>query len=337
MDDSKDPYELGGKIEPIDRSKTRIQILSLSGGGYRGLFAACVLAELIKAEQRNIVECFDVIAGTSIGGIMAIGLAVGKSPEDIKKLLLNHGKEIFPSKFMKTTQSFVNSLYSPAPLEHAIKTALGDDIAQKRMKDIKRPLCIVSISRTGARPHFFQSGAFNHEASDVTLLDAAMATSAAPTFFPSHKIGEDYYIDGGLIANAPDLAVMLQIQKVLKLPLESMSMLSIGTAAPSAAATGAPPQGGYKWFNEGDLVNLTMEAQQTLAIDQARRLLAESRYIRIDRTPGSKIAHILPMDAATEEATTALKALATEATYHIRRDQGRHLADFFAHKRHLAC
>ena len=71
------------------------QILALSGGGYRGLFTSTVLARLEQQAQRPIGDCFDLIAGTSIGGVIALGLALGKSAESIKKMFLDHGEEIF--------------------------------------------------------------------------------------------------------------------------------------------------------------------------------------------------------------------------------------------------
>jgi patatin-like phospholipase/acyl hydrolase len=71
------------------------QILALSGGGYRGLFTSSILARLEQQAQRPIGDCFDLITGTSIGGVIAIGLALGKSAESIKKMFLDHGEEIF--------------------------------------------------------------------------------------------------------------------------------------------------------------------------------------------------------------------------------------------------
>jgi uncharacterized protein len=71
------------------------QILALSGGGYRGLFTSAILAKLEQQAQRPIGDCFDLIAGTSIGGVIALGLALGKSADSINRMFLDHGEEIF--------------------------------------------------------------------------------------------------------------------------------------------------------------------------------------------------------------------------------------------------
>src|ERR1700692_2978457 len=71
------------------------QILALSGGGYRGLFTSSILAKLEQQAKRPIGDCFDLITGTSIGGVIALGLGLGKSAESIRKMFLDHGEEIF--------------------------------------------------------------------------------------------------------------------------------------------------------------------------------------------------------------------------------------------------
>lgn len=328
------PYELGGEVRPVDRGADRVQILALSGGGYRGLYTASVLERIQAGTNVSLVECFDVLAGTSIGGILAIALAAGVQPAELTRFFIEHGRSIFRPKRLKSARRLTSALYDAGDLEQALRSALGAR-ADMPLSDLSRPLMVVAISRAGARPELLRSGAFGRAASELSLLDAALATSAAPTYFPARRVGEDHLLDGGLVANAPDLAAIIEVGHAFRVPLDCVHVLSIGTAGMSAAAVGTPPGGALKWVTSGDLVNLTMEAQETLALDLARKLLPDGRHWRIDRAPAPGMEAIRPMDAATDEATATLLALAGQTMAEITEKDAARLAGFLAHTRHL--
>jgi patatin-like phospholipase/acyl hydrolase len=94
------------------------QILTLSGGGFLGLYTAAVLAELEERSGRRLSECFDMFAGTSIGGIVALGLAAGRSATDIRDAFIEHGPRIFPNRPPKSKTAWIGRVVQdlPSPL-----------------------------------------------------------------------------------------------------------------------------------------------------------------------------------------------------------------------------
>ena len=197
----------------INKHKT-FNILSIDGGGILGLYSAEVLA-LIEKEvfKKNTIfpNKFNLIAGTSTGGIIALALALGYSPTEISELYKLHGEEIFHKSYFKylfRNWIFTNR-YSSLPLQNALTEFFGD----KTVKDCKTNICILAIDVSNCQPIIFKT---NHNGNltrdiDVKLTDIALATSAAPTYFPLHSFG--YYrglADGGLWQNNPALFAIIE-------------------------------------------------------------------------------------------------------------------------------
>jgi hypothetical protein len=302
----------------------RFQILALTGGGYRGLFTAVILEHLEAQAKRPLAEVFDLIAGTSIGGILAIGLAAGIQAKKLKETLEQNGPLIFktpdvtinPKTWIKKVlpKSLVQigtNLYDAEPLRNAIAGALADkrDVS---LKDIQVPLLVPAVSYVNASHKMFRSaGLAGSEASADKLLDVALATSAAPTYFPAHVLGPDSLVDGGLVANAPDFVAFTDACKFLKVKPEKIHIMSIGTAGTSAAkAAGKTPKGGFGWIR-GGLIELVMAAQEELALELCHAHLP-ARFWRIDRAPGPDMKIIRPFDEATAEASDTLRAIAAD-------------------------
>lgn len=170
-------------------------ILSLSGGGYCGLYTARVL-ELIEEKRGGVPlsKSVDLIAGTSVGGILALGLAHSIPATTLKAALLDNGPEIFRDSGSLIRRRARNGLallrqiafskYSNQPLEAAI----DDMIPGKLFKEADVPCVVSSVCATNGKPHVFR----NYDGRDTLLSSrqVAMATSAAPTYFPP------YWIDG---------------------------------------------------------------------------------------------------------------------------------------------
>ena len=122
------------------------QILSLSGGGFLGLYTAAVLAELEERSGKRLSECFDLISGTSIGGIIALGLAAGRGAAEIRDAFIERGAKIFPNPppeswlgwFGRFAKNVPAPLYNPGALCETIEQIVGADT---RMVDLVRPVC----------------------------------------------------------------------------------------------------------------------------------------------------------------------------------------------------
>ncbi len=128
----------------------RFQILTLDGGGIKGIFSAAVLAHFEEDLGINIVDHFDLIVGTSTGGIIALGLAIGMKPLDIVEFYINNGKRIFgeswpitPRKTIHKIRHWFHSKYSTFHLEKALKECFG----KKRLGDSKKCLVVVRYDK----------------------------------------------------------------------------------------------------------------------------------------------------------------------------------------------
>ena len=213
------------------------RILALSGGGYRGLFTVNLLKRLEQQAERPIGECFDLIAGTSIGGLIAIGLALGKPAEEIEQVFLEKGEAIFPrrkpntqifSKWREYYGMLRKPKYDGVELRKAIESVVGIDTL---IGDARTRLIIPAINMTKGSVQMFKTAHCRQFVVDKNrkAADVAMATSAAPFFFPLAQVGDAFYADGGLAANAPDLCAIHEATAFLEQQPKDIFLLSIGT------------------------------------------------------------------------------------------------------------
>jgi predicted acylesterase/phospholipase RssA len=286
----------------------RRQLLALSGGGYRGLFSAIVLEELEAFAGKPLAHCFDLIAGTSVGGLLASAIAVEVPVRRVRETLEEHAPAIFPKVHAKRLRQLAGTIYDSQALRTAITLTLGAH-AQTRLIDITKPLLLPAVSWvTGKTLLLASDGIAGPLASPLTLLDAALATSAAPTYFPPHDIQGDVLLDGGLTANAPDIAALSFAQRRWATGLASTYMLSVGTAGASAAGmAGKVPKSGVAWMYD-KLIPLIMEAQENLAAEQCAMLL-DQRYLRLNPVPGPGHAQLSAFDVVDVSMTQTLHAL----------------------------
>jgi len=224
------------------------KILSIDGGGIRGIFPAMFLANLeaeLKSKgvkQWQIYQQFDLICGTSTGGIIAIALALGIPAKEIYELYLNNAGTIFGNK-RGFLGRFKYSAYKRDALEKLVrdkfkKVNFGKD---PRLGDCKTHVAIPIYDLMEGRPSVLKSK--YHEAFvrdyQIPAYMAAMATSAAPTFFDPYSgsytdlkgLNQSFQnkIDGGVFANNPTLNGIVEAQKAFNLQLSDLSVLSIGT------------------------------------------------------------------------------------------------------------
>jgi predicted acylesterase/phospholipase RssA len=309
--------DLGTLPGPQRRAAKPRQLLALSGGGFRGLFTAKVL-ELLEIDAGPIGQRFDVIGGTSIGGILAIALACGISAASVRQRFAEDGRKIFRKRILRAG-GLIGARYSPDPLRKTIAAALGAWVSRP-FADIPKPLLVVAIEERSGQPKIFRSNALAPGQGDsVTILDAALATSAAPTFFPPHHIGKAAYVDGGLIANSPDLVLVSEAMRRFGSGLSDLAVLSVGTAgSPREGRAGGDP-GAAAWLLSHRLIELTIDAQASLAMAQLKQL-GPRRVLRIDAAPERP----MDMDDASARAIRSLEALGVEA---IGRVKGKDLAE----------
>lgn len=301
--------------------KRKLRVLSLTGGGYRGLFTAKVLVELAKAAKCTgpLNQVFDVFAGTSIGGLMASALAVGVLPQRVLDAIDRFGPDVFPKKRQGTLRRiFFGTLYEPGNLAKAVDGALKDK-ANTKLKDVQTGLLLPAVDWADGSIRLFRSGWFGKAyASDITLRDACLATSAAPTYFPPHVLNGAPMLDGGLAANNPDAVVLLEILRRSPSQLSNVHMLSIGTAGVDAQRRPeAAERSGLRWADTLPVYMISVQEQSAAA--QARGMLGD-RYLRLNHiapkgSPGFERLDLVDdptrdslMSAAAATAKSAYKA-----------------------------
>ena len=203
-----------------------MKILSIDGGGFRGVFAAHVLNRIEQEFSAAWQSEFSLIAGTSTGSIIAAGLACGISAHDICELYRLKGSQIF-KKRPHSHLGIAASRYSNSNLKNILSDVFGD----KRLGDITIPLIIPSTDIGNGCVHVLKS-AYNadfHRDPNVKVTDAILASCSAPTYFDPHITSQYMLADGGLWANNPSLVAAVEAKKRLGAKLEDLEILSIGT------------------------------------------------------------------------------------------------------------
>jgi uncharacterized protein len=164
----------------------RFRILSLDGGGIKGTFTASVLSELERSTGRKIADHFDLIAGTSTGGIIALGLGLGIPAEQILQFYKEQGPKIFPNITAQQKLSLnIRHLWEPKYSAEQLREGLRGVFGEKRVKEAKCRLLIPAYDVVAGRVFMFKTRhhprfIFDEEAFAVEI---ALATAAAPTFF----------------------------------------------------------------------------------------------------------------------------------------------------------
>ncbi len=168
------------------------RILSIDGGGMKGLIVAAFLDNAPVGFPD--LDTFDMLAGTSTGGILALGLEHGLSPAEMVDYYVTHGPEIFRGG-PKGIRFIKRDRYSAKALTRSLRETLGS----KLLEEVSRPVLLPSLDWTKEERQ--DSVYFLHEGRPFTCLDAALATSAAPTYFPAHLLGGLRLVDGGICCN----------------------------------------------------------------------------------------------------------------------------------------
>lgn len=231
----------------MDERKS-FNILSIDGGGIRGIFPAMLLANL-EAELRlrgiehdRIFQHFDLITGTSTGGIIAIALALGIPAKEIYDLYIENAKTIFGKKrgFWK---SLLYSRHDSSVLETLIRDKFNEANGgiEPLLGDCKKPVCIPIYDLMQGKPSVLKSNYHPRFVRDyhIPAYQAALATSSAPTYFDPYSskyvdlkgLDQSFSnkVDGGVFANNPTLLAIIEAQKAFNKDLGDLRVLSIGT------------------------------------------------------------------------------------------------------------
>lgn len=293
-----------------------IRILSLAGGGYLGLYTAGVLAGLEARAGEPLARRFDLVAGTSVGGMLALALAFEVPVQRIVELFRLRGSEIFSARSLPTSNvgrllDLTRSVLGPKYSGEALRAALVEIFDQRRLADARHALVVPAVNVSLSQTKVFKTPHGDASTGDerVLAIDVAMATSAAPAYFPSVKVGRHLYADGGIFAVAPDQVALHEVEHFLGVAPERVSMLSIGTATAGYRPTEGvdADDGAVGWLSEGRLILTTVSVQQQHVESMLEDRLG-GRYQRIDAD--WPVGAGLGIDIATPEAAGLLLKMA---------------------------
>ena len=265
------------------------RILSLDGGGIRGIFSAAILADLERTYLGggSVAEYFDLLTGTSTGGILALGLAAGMTATELLDLYITRGGEIFPPELRalrKVRQLFFHA-YGRGPTDQILEELLGTT----KLRDAQVRLCIPSLDwkygdvyvfKTPHHPDYKKDG-------DEAMAKVAAATAAASTYVRPVEDGYTF-ADGGVWANNPIMVGLVEALSSFKTKREDIVILSIGCGEDPYTISRLQRCLGGKllWAN---IIFAAMHFQSINALGQAGLLIGRDKITRLDPPSGGKI------------------------------------------------
>lgn len=276
----------------------KCKVLTLDGGGIKGYLTAKILKNIeqslneYRSEDINLGQRFDLIVGTSTGGIIAAALAIGKSAKEIFELY----ETLIPKVF--NTSHVFGTKYSNEVLKEELQNILGD----LTLADVKTGLCLTSVDVENSSPRFHKSGYFDRNSTrlDEKLVDVVLASAAAPTFFPLiDTLHSSNLTDGGIVANNPSLVGFIEAMQLVEGRKDDIALVSVGTGEQCHMPYDVNKLrngGKLSWMAQckprnlltnplkhigSPLIELLMESQSKLAHHQTQFLLGE-QYLRVN-------------------------------------------------------
>ena len=290
------------------------RVLSIDGGGIRGIIPAiiCKYIEEELLERRSISSLFDLIAGTSTGGILALGLVrdTAVNAADLVKFYEIKGPRIFSHP----ANAFVQ-MASPKYQHTRLDMALAEVFGNADFSGAHRRVLVTAYDVQLRRPRVFDSG----KDRDLSMVEVALATSAAPTYFRPVKIANEVFVDGGVVANNPSSLAYAHARKLW--PSEEILLLSLGTGTLSRPLLEEDIRkwGEMKWARP--VIDCFMDGGSQITHDCLQKMTNPEHYLRLQ---GGLSELTERMDGASHKAILGLKAIAENIIDHNRKS----LTDF---------
>lgn len=264
------------------------RVLCIDGGGIKGVFPASFLSTIEESLGASIADYFDLIVGTSTGGIIALGLGLGLSAKDLLRFYQERGPAIFNGNgSLSWIRHFFRAKYNPEPLRHALSAAFG----ARRLGESRKRLVIPSFNVETGEVHVWKTAHHPRLERDCThsAVEVALSTGAAPTYFPTYKSQSGTpLIDGGVWANNPVAIATVEAIGILGWCPSELRILSLGcTTAPLDIDWGRKHAlGKLGWATK--FTDLFLTAQSVSAIGMTQHLLPDrNNLVRISPTVGN--------------------------------------------------
>lgn len=317
-------------------TKTPFHILALSGGGYKGLYTAEIIALIEERTGKPFGSHFNLICGTSIGGILALALASREiSARTVVEKLMAVGPEVFrpvelpkqriakPTAMAKKEadkriyelsgftidRGVIAAKHDSAPL----KVVLQEIFEDRKIEDLKTRVLVPTVNWTKGGPQFFKTPHHPRFTLDGkrALVDVAMATSAAPIYLPNYEFEHQVYVDGGLVGNAPGIFGVHEAEHSVDEEVDrgDIYLLSIGALSSRITANQSETlnKGLAQWNSR--IFDLMMACQEQTANFMLEQKMGD-RYCMIDSYTSADQDKVVALDKAGDAATSTLLGLA---------------------------
>lgn len=317
------------------------KILSIDGGGIKGLYSAVVLARLEKVFKTLLSDKFDLICGTSTGGILALAIAMKIPMETAVKFYEQKGPIIFDEQnkrsflgkyYLYYKQILSKGKYKSIELEAALKEVFGD----KKICDSNNLLCIPAYNVSMGQPRVFKKDYADLNADDVkSCVEVALATAAAPTYFPIKEINDTQYADGGLWANNPTLVGLSEYMfKIAKMPdcdYDGVEILSISSVAFPKGETHKKLDRSF-WDWKDSIFDIFPAGQASFESFFFKELIPYLKFpVRYERVQNEMLSgeysNMITLDNASAKALKELKVIGKKTAADICTKSG--IKDFF--------
>lgn len=305
----------------MDREAPLIQVLALDGGGLRGIFTAATLAAWEEDFGTSVADHFDLIVGTSTGGIIAVAFGLGVPPAEVLSIYLDHGDRIFP-RAGRARHRWLRRLRRPRYDATELRAVLQDRFGDQILGDSRVRLAIPSYDLAADHVHLFRTPHHPDLRRDwrVPAVEVALATAAAPTFLPAHRMDAHRLIDGGVWANNPTLVGAAECFDRLGGERGRIRALSVGTTSEIRQRRATLDNGGlFAWRFDG--LDVMLRGQGLAATNHAQLILGRPNVVRVD-APTPEGLHGLDSVTASDLIGRALAESRTRSPA---------LASFFQH------
>lgn len=302
------------------------RILTIDGGGIKGVFPVSFLSHIEEKIDGRIGEHFDLIVGTSTGGIIALGLGLGFPAKDILGFYKDHGPVIFGRNGVLGK---LRSLFYAKYDQHELRSALENTFGNRKLGESSTRLVIPSFNLDTGEVYIYKTAHHERLATDYkrNAVDVALSTSAAPSYFPVHLLPNGSpLVDGGIWANNPVGLAVVEAIGVLGWPASDIKVLSIGcTSEPIGTGGTTRTSLGLSYWGLR-VIDLFMHAQDSASVGTAEILTSDKQITRIDPVVSPR-----KYKLESYKAIPSLEGLGE--TY--ARDRFPHIKSFFSEKTEL--
>lgn len=272
----------------------QLRILSIDGGGIRGIIPAKVLAKIEEMAGEPIADLFDVVTGTSTGGILALGLTCPGSDgrplhaaSALVDLYVQKGSDIFTQSWIREREVLFQPKYLTGNLERVLAAYLGE----ARLRDAVTRVTVTAYETERRQPFFFRSVRAEQDPDhyDFFMRDVARATSAAPTYFSPHRIeatpSPDHFslVDGGVFANNPGMCAYVDaLTEIGTSPDVVMVSLGTGSLTRPLHYEAIKDWGELHWVQP--VINVMMDGVSNATDYHLEQILGKANYYRLQTT-----------------------------------------------------